>query len=272
MKGKKIAITGPRGQLGSELVKQGCIPLFQRLNTKALDYEIQELKPDVIINCAAYTDVDGCETNLCKAMETNTLGVSWLSQHFNGYLIQISTDYIFDGAKGPYEVTAMPNPLSVYGLSKLGGEMMTRRHQEPWLIIRIATPFGVHERPNLVSKVIKRLKERNELFFPEALISTPSYIPDLAQGIIEAATSEIKGILHIAGNRVMSLGDFARSIAEIWGLNGELIKMVDSLPVSSAAPRPLKGGLLVGTSMVNGIFINDPLDGLRKMYYYEYNK
>jgi dTDP-4-dehydrorhamnose reductase len=89
---------------------------------------IETIKPDAIINCAAMTNVDGCEKDVLQAAATNTAGVKYLSYRFSGYLIQISTDYIFDGRFGPYSVRDAPSPINFYGWSKLGGELAAQRH------------------------------------------------------------------------------------------------------------------------------------------------
>ncbi|MHC4635764.1 MAG: SDR family oxidoreductase [Planctomycetota bacterium] len=132
----KIAVTGPRGQLGRELVKQGAAPLPGLLMSEEMTANIELIKPDAIINCAAMTDVDGCEKDILMAAAVNTAGVEYLSYRFPGYLIQISTDYVFDGENGPYGVRDTPSPISIYGWSKWGGELVTRRHRGPSLIIR----------------------------------------------------------------------------------------------------------------------------------------
>lgn len=118
----RIAVTGRLGRLGSELVRRGCMPIQANiLDWQALRKELDDLNPDVVINCAAYTDVDGCENAPRKAAEVNTYGVYILAQAFTGKLIHISTDYIFDGRNGPYTEQDTPNPISIYGWSKLGG-------------------------------------------------------------------------------------------------------------------------------------------------------
>jgi dTDP-4-dehydrorhamnose reductase len=138
----KIAVTGPNGQLGRELVKQGAIPLRGRLMSEEMTTNIERIKPDAIINCAALTDVDWCEKNILQAAATNAAGVEYLSHRFDGYLIQISTDYVFDGRNGPYGVRDAPNPINIYGWSKLGGELITQKHRGPSLITRATILFS----------------------------------------------------------------------------------------------------------------------------------
>ncbi len=266
-----IGVIGPNGLLGSELVKQGCIPLEGRLGDFDLAYEAASLSLDAIINCAAITDVDGCENTPALAAKVNTEGVQFISDNFNGHLIQISTDFVFDGRSGPYNECDTPSPISIYGWSKLGGELAARRHGligKPWSIIRTTTPFGVHpKKPTLLSKIIDTLRSGKSLVFPEKLTSSPSYIPHTARGIIEAAHKKETGVLNIAGSLVMGLGDFAKMVAYTWNLDEDLISIRKDEPptVRGRAPRPLRGGLIITKAQEKDIFIGNPFEGLVAM-------
>jgi len=196
----KIAVTGPNGQLGSELVKQGAIPLRGRLMSEEMDANIESIKPDAIINCAAMTDVDGCEKEPLMAAATNMAGVEYLSHRFGGYLIQISTDYVFDGQNGPYGVRDAPSPINIYGWSKLGGELVARCHRGPSLIIRTTILFSSTNN-NFVAKIVKQLRrgEKINLYNPE-IVGTPTYVPALAAEILRIVRVEYEGVAHIAAN------------------------------------------------------------------------
>lgn len=250
----RIAATGPRGRLGSELVRQGCIPLISDvLDWFALRVELGNIKPDVIIHCAAYTDVDGCQNAPRKASEVNTYGTFILSEAWGGKIIYISTDYIFDGRDGPYTEEAVPSPISIYGWSKLGGELVLRNRPNS-LIVRTTVLFDDYSQ-NFVTSVIKRLLSGEAVTAPDSLYGSPTYVPHLAKGILAAV--HLTGIINVAGNRVMSRLKFAQMIAEIVGRG-----TAQDGPIIGAAPRPLNAGLDVGKAQLLGLPIYDPLDGV----------
>lgn len=263
----RIAVTGPRGRLGSELVRCGCMPLISNITDYGpLRREIEYLNPDVVINCAAFTDVDGCENAPRKAAEVNTYGVYILAQAFAGKLIHISTDYIFDGRNGPYTEDAAPNPISIYGWSKLGGELVLRDLPDT-LIVRTTVLFDqpfdqAQDRfsSNFVTAVIKRLLIGEQVTAPKALLGSPTYVPHLAEAILQAV--DLTGVINIAGNRVMSRLKFARMIAKVLGHG--VTRIFDG-PVTGRAPRPLNAGLTIGKAQSLGLPIYDPLDGVKEI-------
>lgn len=257
----RVAVTGPRGRLGSELVRQGCIPIEASiLDWHDLRTEIDALDPDVVINCAAYTDVDGCENAPRKAAEVNTYGVYILAQAFAGKIIHISTDYIFDGVSGPYTEDAKPNPISIYGWSKLGGELALRDRPES-LIVRTTILFDKYSY-NFVTSVIQRLVNGETVTAPDSLYGSPTYVPHLAEAILEAVKQNLTGVFNLTGNRVMSRLKFARMIA---GILGQGVTNVFDGPVTGRAPRPLNAGLDAGKAQLLGLPIYDPMDGVKEV-------
>lgn len=261
----RIAVTGPKGQLGSELVKKGCVPIHSNVNNvQGLSNVISEIKPDAIINCAAMTDVDSCENSLSGASLTNASGVAVLSSLFKGYIIQVSTDYIFDGHNGPYTTHARPNPLGVYGWSKLGGELAIKQHKAPYLIVRTTVLFSKTEN-NFVSKVVNRLKQGKvvELWQPR-LSGTPTYVPALAAELIRMAKSEYTGLAHVTGNKLWTRLMFAQEIARVFGYDESLI-VAREYTLDGAAQRPMNAGLICGHS--GGLLVNthSPIDGLKEL-------
>lgn len=257
----RIAVTGPRGRLGSELVRRGCMPITANITDySSLRNEIEYLNPDVVINCASYTDVDGCENAPRKAAEVNTYGVYILCQAFSGKLIHISTDYIFDGQSGPYKEEATPNPISIYGWSKLGGELVLRDRPDT-LIVRTTVLFDQFSY-NFVTSVLRRLASGEPQPAPDSLYGSPTYVPHLAESILSAIDMDLSGIINIVGNRVMSRYRFALMISEIYGQGWT--SMYPG-PVTGHAPRPLNAGLDAGKAQLLGVPIYDPLDGVREV-------
>lgn len=259
----KIAVTGAKGQLGSELVRQGYAPLLGRLAEANLYADIRIKSPNTIINCAAMTNVDGCESDPHRAMMTNVNGLDWLSLTGNYYLVQISTDYIFDGLSGPYTTRDAPNPLSIYGWSKLGGELITRRHTGSWLIIRTTVLFS-QSTNNFVYKIVKQLEQGKKVtMYQPDLMGTPTYVPALAKEIIRIVKEKYTGVAHIAGNRLMTRLYFAQLIAETFGFNPDDIVPTDDKP--TGAPRPPIAGLICDHSGYLPINSHYPHEGLEEL-------
>lgn len=255
----RIAVTGPRGRLGSELVRRGCMPIEASiLDWHDLRTEIDALDPDVVINCAAYTDVDACENAPRKAAEVNTYGVYMLCQAFSGKLIHISTDYIFDGINGPYTEEDTPSPISIYGWSKLGGELVLRDRPDT-LIVRTTVLFDQFSY-NFVTSVIRRLLSGKTVTAPDLLYGSPTYVPHLAEAILQAV--DLTGVINITGNRIMSRLQFARAIAKALGHG--VTRIFDG-PITGHAPRPLNAGLDAGKAQLLGIPIYDPLEGVKEV-------
>jgi dTDP-4-dehydrorhamnose reductase len=259
----KIAVTGPNGQLGRELVRQGAIPLHGRLMSEEMTANIEAIKPDGLINCAAMTDVDGCEKEPLMAAATNAGGVEYLSRIFPGYLVQISTDYIFDGENGPYGVRDAPNPIGIYGWSKLGGELIARQHRGPSLIIRTTILFSSANN-NFVAKIVKRLRGGPLKMYGSNLSGTPTYVPILATEILRIVHAEYEGVAHIAGSPCVNRLTFAGHIAELFGCDPGLITPVEPGAVVSV-PRPMRAGLICDHDGYRPISTHNYIDGLREL-------
>lgn len=258
-----IGITGASGQLGSELVRLGGIPLVGRFHSDELRNSIERVSPYAIINCGGLTNVDYCEMNIAEAAATNAAGVEYLGQIFDGYLVQISTDYVFDGRAGPYGVRDTPNPIGVYGWSKLGGELVIRRHQGQSLIIRTTILFSSTNN-NFVSKIVKQLKsDRPVTIYSPHLTGSPTYVPPLAAEIMRIVNAEYTGIAHIAGNRRISRYEFAKMIAWAFGYDPHTIIPSDKSII--AAPRPVRAGLICDHSGYGPINSHDVREGLLEL-------
>lgn len=201
---------------------------------------IGALKPEVVINCAAYTDVDGCESNTETAMAVNGEGVAYLAMACkdNGaLLVQVSTDYVFDGSKGaPYVEDDAPCPLSVYGESKLAGEMNAAFSPEH-LIVRTQWLYGLHGK-NFVETMLRIAAEKSEVTVVDDQIGSPTWTVDLAQALIALIDHGCRGVYHAANSDYCSWNDFAGAIFEESGLNVTVTPMTTAA-LNRPARRPL---------------------------------
>jgi dTDP-4-dehydrorhamnose reductase len=262
---KRIGVTGWRGRLGSELVRRGCIPLKCDVTDPAWIRDVLSAhKPNVVIHCAAKTDVDGCEDRPELATQVNTHGTRLLCEHFQGPIVYLSTDYVFDGQEGPYTEDAAPNPLGVYGWSKLGGELaLTKRNNPRDLIIRTTVLFDCYSE-NFVTVVARKLILGETLTLPDDLSGSPTFVPHLADGILAAVGHQVSGIVNLVGSRLMTRHEMGKHIAHTLGYGDQ----VRPGSTSGGANRPRKAGLRVEKAHSLGLPIGDPLDGMRKVAAY----
>ena len=209
----------------------------------ALRTTFSEKRPEVVINCAAWTDVDGCESDPAHAKRANALGPELLAtscQEIDALLITISTDYVFDGTKqGFYTQRDEPNPISVYGHSKLEGE---RRALATWnrtIIVRSGYIFGAGGK-NFLSTLLPRAARHEPLKAISDMVGTPTYAPDLARRMRELADLDLPGIFHVVNSGDgASFATFARKTLEIAGLTSAPLETVslDDLRRPAARPR-----------------------------------
>jgi len=249
-----ILVVGSNGMLGRDLMAL--------LGARASGVDIQDIditspesvqqvllsmKPQVVINCAAYTDVDGCESNIEKAMEVNGEGVAYLAlatREIGALLVQISTDYVFDGGKGtPYVEDDLPHPLSVYGESKLAGEMNASFTPEH-LIVRTQWLYGLHGK-NFIETMLKLAVDKDELSVVDDQIGSPTSTVDLAKAIIALVDNGCRGIYHVANSGFCSWNGFAKAIFEEAGF-AVLVKIMTTEELNRPARRPLYSTLECG--------------------------
>ncbi len=242
-----ILVIGAEGMLGRDLMallgERGQGVDIAEIDITSLESVLQVIsarKPDVVINCAAYTDVDGCESNTEKAMSVNGEGVGYLAmacRDNNILLVQISTDYVFDGSKGvPYVEDDAPHPLSVYGESKLAGEMNAGFSPEH-LIIRTQWLYGIHGK-NFVETMLRLGAEKDELTVVDDQVGSPTWTVDLARAIIALVDNGCRGIYHAANSEYCSWNGFARAIFAEAGLE-VTVKTMTTTELNRPAPRPL---------------------------------
>lgn len=199
-------------------------------------------KPEVVINCAAWTDVDGCELNAERAYAANALGPENLanaSRQNGTLLITISTDYVFDGRKtGFYTQRDEPRPESVYGMSKLDGERRAQLACARTIVVRTGFVFGSGG-SNFLSTIVSRARAGEKLKAIRDSFGTPTYARDLAVRLRELAQRDLPGIFHVvnAGDGV-SYEEFARQALNLSGFVTTEIESVEMDSLRRPAPRP----------------------------------
>ncbi len=253
----KIAVIGANGQLGSDIVKiyknseHEIVPLTHAdidvTEFKSCEDILKNIQPEVVINCAAYVRVDDAEDLGDKAFAVNALGArntALICKDLNSILVYISTDYVFDGRKmQPYTEEDIPNPLNVYGNSKLAGEYFVRNTLENHYIIRSSSLFGVAgasgKGGNFVETMIKKARNREEIKVVEDMIMSLTYTKDAAEMIRNMLTKKLPfGIYHVANRGQCSWYEFARVIFETLGMDASLSPTKTNI-LQSKARRPM---------------------------------
>ncbi len=252
----RIAIIGANGQLGTDLVKVfEEDPTFKviPLTHKDLDVTVpetlkvlKELKPNVIVNTAAYHKTDECELYPEKTFAVNTIGalnVARVSSKIGALNVYISTDYVFDGEKGePYTEEDVPNPINVYGASKYAGEILTRNYSQKHYIIRVASLYGRAgargKGGNFVEWVIEKAKRGEELRIVDDQVMSPTHTMDVAKTLRELLKLQPEfGVYHTVNEGYCSWYEFTRAIFEILGWDVE-VKPIKSNELNRLARRP----------------------------------
>lgn len=269
---QKVLITGANGLLGQKLVihfskwyevlstdlqPESFIPIkhFQYTpldvtNFALVDELLTDFAPDLIINAAAYTDVDGCEENKELAWQVNVEAVRNLADYCKRSkikLVHYSTDYIFDGLNGPYAEDARPNPLSYYGQTKLLSEEIIQESGVEYLLIRSNVLFGTGERvkDNFFLWMIKKFKAGQPFGVVDDQFNNPTLAENLALATLEAVERNLKGVINLAGSEYLSRYDFALKVADIFGFDSTLVSPIKTESLEQKASRPMKGGLKI---------------------------
>ncbi|MGB7533066.1 MAG: NAD(P)-dependent oxidoreductase [Halobacteriota archaeon] len=276
----KVAIIGANGQLGSDLVEvfgEDAIPLTHRdldvSNPESLKI-LNELKPEVIINTAAYVRVDDAEVEVEKAFQVNAIGalnIAKVCNEINAVNVYISTDYVFDGAKGePYDEDDVPNPINVYGLSKYTGEIFTRNFSlcgapphdpaspvralkktlpKKYYVIRSSSLYGKAgargKGGNFVEFMIQKARSGEELKVVDDQFMSPTYTKDAAVMLKRfLAIKPAFGIYHIVNEGYCSWYDFTKEIFSIMGWDAQIqITPIKSSELKRLARRPVFSAL-----------------------------
>lgn len=223
----RLAITGAWGQLGRSL--QGALNGRDLFLIDLPEHDITDIatisavasfEPDLVIHAAAMTDVDGCELDPDSAYNVNALGtqnVALACQRCDAPLLYVSTDYVFDGDKEePYLEFDEPNPISVYGRSKLAGELFVRSLLNRFYIVRTAWLYS-RGGDNFVNRVLQLAEERKDLSVVSSEVGSPTYAPDLAEAIVRLIEHPLYGIYHLVNEGSCSRYEFAHKILELAG-------------------------------------------------------
>lgn len=278
----KILITGSNGLLGQKLVYKlrnrgdvTCIAtakgenrltqqqgyIFESMDiTSAGDVQrvLAKHLPDAVIHTAAMTNVDACESDRKGALLLNTTAVSYLvksledlkqlNQNYNPHFIHLSTDFIFDGTRGPLDENEKPNPLSYYAETKLEAEHIVQLSNLRWAIARTVLVYGIVDnmsRSNIVLWVKSNLEQGKSITVVDDQFRTPTLAEDLADGCILITMKGATGIYNISGKDFYSILELTHVVADYYGLDKSLIKPGKSADIKQPAQRPPKTGFII---------------------------
>ncbi|HYS05981.1 MAG TPA: dTDP-4-dehydrorhamnose reductase [Candidatus Dormibacteraeota bacterium] len=211
-----------------------------------LEAEVERLRPDVVINCAAYTDVDGCEIDRDRARRVNAEGagnVAMAAAATGSRVVQVSTDFVFDGRRGvPYTEDDPPAPLSEYGRSKLDGERRVAAATSEHLIVRTSWLYGLG-RSNFVDSIRTRAANGGTLRVVNDQFGSPTYAVDLARALLLLIDRNARGLVHFANAGVCSRYDLAREILAAGGSGTGELKAITTGEAGRIAVRPAYSAL-----------------------------
>ena len=268
----KFLVTGSAGLVGSQVVKDlvqknhivySCyhnelpshgIPLQLDLTDSGKIIQIlQETKPDRIIHLAAMTNVELCETEKELATLLNIKSTEILAKQAakqNIFFVYVSTDYVFDGIHGMKKEGDVTNPLGFYGKTKLEGELTLDNIASHWCIARTSTPFGIHQTKKSFPIWIKEnLELEKEIPVLDDQFTSPTYVPNLSKMLIDIATRQITGTIHLAGASRISRYEFASMISDRLNLDKSLLKPTKIDEMNWKAQRPRDSSLDVSLAI-----------------------
>jgi len=256
---RRILVIGAKGMLGKDLVEilRSSSRVDQRLDWEVFGWDIEEidiqeekntvtkiesLRPDIVINIAAYTNVDGCESHDEKAFAINAEGMRHVALgalRCRAKVVYLSTDYIFDGKKRePYLEDDPPHPLSVYGRSKLRGEQYVQEMVEDALIVRTQWLYGKYGN-NFVASVLRQAREKEVLSIVNDQVGSPTHTIDLSRAISVLIQCDARGVFHVANSDLCTWFAFGQEILKLSGMEGVKIVPISSEELGRPATRPL---------------------------------
>ncbi|MBX9784883.1 MAG: dTDP-4-dehydrorhamnose reductase [Chitinophagaceae bacterium] len=273
----KVLVTGANGLLGQHLIRQlveegkftihatgkgesrlpygtGNGVTYHQLDLtdfKKAQALVEKISPHIIIHAAAMTQPNECAADKTACWKTNVGATRVMvkgAQKAKSYFIYVSTDFVFDGAEGPYDEHAGPNPINDYGESKLLGEEIVEMSGLHWAIVRTALVYGDKVpggRPNFVLWVKDKLQAGEPIKVVNDQYRTPTYVDDLAKGILLIVMKHAKGIYHISGKDMCTPYQLAVMIAQMTGKDERLIEPVTAETFEEPAKRPPKTGFII---------------------------
>lgn len=281
----KILVTGSNGLVGSRLARvltsQGHEVLgasrgaqtstgsfayveLELSDQGAVDRAVDAFAPDVIINPASMTEVDACEKAPERAYRANVVAAANLalaSRRLGAQLVHVSTDYVFDGEKGPYSEDDLPNPRGVYAITKHMGEQAVRALCAPggWSIARTAVVYGwpAAARANFGAWLIGSLFAKKEVKLFTDQVVTPSFADNVADMLAEIGTRKLSGIFHTCGSTEVDRYTFGQKLCDVFGFDKNLLIPSKLADLKLASPRPLHSAMR--TSKVKGQLKVQPL-------------
>ncbi|MCX7626391.1 MAG: dTDP-4-dehydrorhamnose reductase [Candidatus Sumerlaeaceae bacterium] len=266
MSEQRFLILGSRGMLGRNLLeeseKRGVeaigldLPEFDVTNRLNCEDTLLTIRPNVVINCAAYTDVNRAEAERQQAFLVNAVGAGHVARACRAaeaHCIYLSTDYVFDGTKAdPYVEDDPPCPVNAYGASKLAGEHRTMAEALHWTVVRTSWLYGAGGR-NFVRAILDQGRRVGSLQVVCDQVGAPTYTRDLAAALLEIALRRLHGIVHITNEGFCSWYEFACAIVELAGLHDVRVCPIASADYPSPARRPANSRLLDTRARARGI-------------------
>lgn len=251
----KVLVTGANGQLGYDVVKELQKQNIECYGTSRQDFDIVDFgatenfiknyMPDAVIHCAAYTAVDKAEDEqgLCYLVNASaTENIAKICKKINAKMLYISTDYVFDGTKdGFYEVDDEPNPINVYGKTKLLGEEAVQKILDKYFVVRISWVFGEHGN-NFVKTMLRLGKEHKEISVVADQYGSPTYTADLAPLVVEMIQTDKYGIYHATNEGVCTWAEFAEEIFKIADIDIK-VNHITTAEYPTRAKRPMNSRL-----------------------------
>ncbi len=263
----KLLITGIHSRMGSRVrelaIKRGWRVRGLDLVSHAPDTIVADISrlgdlrrvfkremPDGVIHTAAYTDVDGCESKKRLAWKVNVTGTANTAECALGVkarMLHISTDYVFDGKKGPYAESDKVNPISYYGVTKLEAEKAVRSVDRSAVIVRTCVPYDWNNSaaPNFLMWLVQQLKAGKPVKIVTDQWNTPTFVPDFARSLLELVLSVERGVLNVSGGEFINRFDFAVKACKVFGCDEGLVHPCLSSDFKQAAARPMRAGLIV---------------------------
>ena len=212
---------------------------------------IENFQPQVIINTAAMTNVDDCETKREECWAANVTAVENFVDAIGNsaiHFIHLSTDFVFDGEAGPYKEEDQPNPLSYYALSKYESEKVLQKSNISWAILRTIIVYGIVDnmsRSNVVLWAKGALEKGQPINVVDDQFRSPTLAEDLADACISTADKRAKGIYHVSGKDIMSILELVYRVADFWKLDKSIVKPIKSDTLYQAAKRPPRTGFIL---------------------------